>query len=242
MEEKCKDCYVPIGVWIFWGIVVAVLIIWLISRMRNGMAILNIVIQLLTAVAGAAAAIAAFRTVRVANESLNQVRADKNRELDLRKPNFVFTDGMIGLVEDDYNYFVAHFKNTGIHPAKNINAKLTLIEQNLKDDPELLLTTTVANEIASQYDFDFSFGDFKLKYMAEPYYVTFTVSYKDSFTNKSYSQVYFLKWVGIRDFESSQIIHVSKAESEKVAKRLSEYVASRKALSSKTTASVTKEI
>lgn len=214
--------YIAICIWI---LIFIVIVIAVLSRDQNRREPVALIVQTVSALATAAAALAAFMTVKLTAETFKQARADREKEIELRKPNIAFVQGSTATTRDGKYIFNAQFKNTGIHSARDIVSKGTFLSKKLDEGPELTFNDTIANEIPSQFPFDVYFSDLELKREEDGYYVTFLISYKDAITNKDYKKWFFLDcprpaFMGLGDLR-----HATQKEKEQIARHLIDWKA-----------------
>src|ERR1044071_1714044 len=120
-KQQCSQ-YIPIGVWVFWGLVAAVLLGWLATRYATLSNALSVLINLGASIGALAAAVATFKTVREMQVARRQDRAN-------RRPRFVFIEGEIGVttVEEQSDYLTIVCKQVGINPASTITATAAVV-------------------------------------------------------------------------------------------------------------------
>lgn len=195
-EDEPKEP-VPLGVWIFWSIVGAILIIIWILSIRDGDKVLDFIIKFVSAAAGVLAGVAAYLAVRLARDTRREERFN-------RRPYFSYIKGEMGKYndeeEDQYNDFIKIFiKQVGKNPAADLTATATIMMPlDTSDDfIPLVQIYRAVNDIAEGEEFKFAMYGFRLPSRGKHHYVVFDLEYFDAIYRRPLKQRIFLQWSGL---------------------------------------------
>jgi hypothetical protein len=188
---------VPLGVWIFWSIVGAILIIIWILSIRDGDKVLDFIVKFVSAAAGVLAGVAAYLAVRLARDTRREERFN-------RRPYFSYIKGEMGKYhdeeEDQYNdYIKIVAKQVGINPAADLTGTATIMMPlDTNDDfVPLVQIYRAVNDIAAGEEFQFAIYGFRLPSRGRHHYVVFDLVYFDAIYRTSFSQQIYLQWSGL---------------------------------------------
>lgn len=214
--------YVVVTIWLFIAMIVAIAVL---ARNPNHSKALELIVQLIAALGGAAAGIAGFLAVRAANNTLKQAREDRQAELEVRRPLFTALFGEMGLLytetgEND-DYIKIHFQNNGSHPAGDI--KVQVLGFDDKYTREFVFRRTEANDVASGHSFSFSESGLKIQHSDSTYCIYFHLEFTDRVTDKSYKQNFYYKWRKAPMFSRNDLIRLSIEEKENLDRVIAEY-------------------
>lgn len=222
MDDNEKPKWLPylvISIWLLIAMIVSIAV--LASNPNRGKA-LELIVQVITALSGAAAAIAAFLTVRVANETLKKAREDKEAEVESKRPKFRLMNDRMKLVTDfggdfsisPYYELLLTFKNIHPHPAIFVHLECKV----LQEDGKKLLDTTVSP--VREVDFDDTFEINKSLIVSDisddtVVFVRIRLTYTDGVTRKEYSQLMYRKFWGPYqddDRDGVELLEVDRSE------------------------------
>jgi hypothetical protein len=191
--------YVVITIWLLIAMVVGIAVL---ASNPNRSKALELIVQVITALSGAAAAIAAFLAVKIANKTQEQAREDKKAEVEAKQPKFrLIADYMQLLTQlggdtsiSPFYELKLTFKNIHAHPATDIR----LEGKMLQEDGKVLLD--FANSPVGEIDEDDTFEVKRSLYVHEIgdtfVFVRMRLTYLDGITRKECSQLIYRKFYG----------------------------------------------
>lgn len=198
-EEYNKQCseYIPIGVWIFWGLAGCVLLGWLATRYATVSNTLSVVINLGASIGALAAAYATFKTVR-------EMQAGRKEDRMYRRPRFVFVSGEIGLTTQAENsdYLSITCKQVGLNPAATVSATAAVVcFGDYGDVVTKAATLRPANSIGQDSELSFSMAGPWLLHPGEIHHVEFEIRYFDVFSREPLDIKMYFTWSGLEPDE-----------------------------------------
>lgn len=108
-------------------------------------------------------------------------------------------------------------ENIGIHPASDLSGKILIIDKNLKSEPQYVINFSVANEIPIKTPTPWYNDDLYLPVNVSPQYIVLAIKYNDPILNKSYQQMFFMKWGGVVNGQFyPDFVHTSNEEKQKI--------------------------
>lgn len=195
-EESQSPSHVPVGVWIFWIVIVLVALGWVFSRDTDGSKPVLLITQLIATVATAVSALAAMWAARLSYRSLMQTQADRKEEVLSRRPYFTFIEGRLGeQVGDEPSSFVESlFINVGVHPAGDITGHAVFITDLPYGYDVQVITYNPVGDVPSHQQFKFSMAGFDLPDTQDNWhYVVFILHYIDAVTKGQFEQIFYLQ-------------------------------------------------
>lgn len=221
MENPKNDfpSFIVIGIWVLIGLAI-IFSLFDASKLKN----VELYVQLVAVLVTIGTVYFAYRAVQVANEELNQGRADRKEELFFKRPYLSFLDGTMGnhpsKEEGVQSYINARFKNVGVNPAAEVEAKVNILNSDL--GVEYSFDTSLANDIPSGFEFQTNRGGFYLNAHQETdnFFIQITIQYTDAILNDTYTQRYYLKWVSHDGIGATALYQPLKWEREQVNKVL----------------------
>jgi hypothetical protein len=189
--------WMPYAVFIFWLLLALVIVILVLSSDPNRAKGIELVVQVITALGGAAAGVAGFLAVKAANDTLRQVRADRQSELEIHRPKFAALAGEMGVMYSDTgenaDYITLSFQNYGGHPAGDVRFQVLGFE-NEDLSLELVFQHSEANDIAPSNGFQFGRQGIDIKHRDATYYLCFQLNFTDRVTHKAYEDTFYYRW------------------------------------------------
>jgi hypothetical protein len=187
--------YVAIAIWLLIAMIVSIAIM---ASNPNRSKALELIVQVITAISGMAAAIAAFLAVRAANETLNQVRADRRAELELKRPVFVLQQGWVSIWQtetekDIQTYIGATFLNKGSNTASDVVTKTFILNEEL--GIEDVINQATANDVVSSTSFILAAFGVKITNYSAFHYANIWITFIDKITSKEYVQDFYYGWI-----------------------------------------------
>jgi hypothetical protein len=153
--------YVMISIWLVLTLIVVIVVL---SNNPNYAKALELIVQVVSALGGAAAGIAGFLAVKAARDTLAQARADRRAELELKRPQFSAFGGVMGTqyteTRENDDYINLQFVNEGGRPAKDVRVTAFLMDEQL--ETEQVIRHTEANNVSVNNSFLFSRRGIKL--------------------------------------------------------------------------------
>ena len=167
------------------------------------------------AVSTAIAAIAALLTVYLATTTWKE-------QIGSKRPYFTITEPGIKPLPQSPPYRIQiTMENIGVHPAYDLFGKIYIIDENLKGRPQFTFDFSVANEIPAETPTPWYNDSLQLPTNVPPQYVVFAIKYWDPVVNKSFAQVFFMKWDGVVNGQfHPDFVHVSIEEKQKIEDHL----------------------
>ena len=148
----------------------------------------------ITAISAAVAALAALFSIMI---TWSNVRKQDER----KRPYIKIAEPVPGIKQKTGEHpFTVDFtlENIGEHPAQDISCKQIMISSDFKNSPQIC-DVTIANEIPPGLSFWWSVPLDTIPMDFPVQYIVFMVKYNDSILNKSYSQAFYLKWLGAKE-------------------------------------------
>ena len=211
MDEKEQPKWLPYAVISIWLIVAVIVLIVVLSSNPTHSRSLELIVQVITALSGAAAAIAAFLAVQTANKTLAQAREDKAAEVEAQRPKFrLMLDHMqlITSLGGDFSISPFYeldliFKNIHAHPATNIRLECKVLQGNKK---LLDFVSQPVGEVDQDGTFEVKRDLFTGDIADGVAYVRIVLAYVDGITRKEHSQLLYRKFYGpYEDDDRTQI-------------------------------------
>ena len=170
---------------------------------------------IVAAISGAIAAIAALLTVYHA-------RIAWKEQIESNRPYFTIAKPGIKPLPQSPPYRIQiTMENIGVRPAYDLFGKIYIINKNLKDGPQFTFDFSVANEISVKTPTPWYNDSLQLPTNVPPQYVVFAIKYRDPVVNKSFAQVFFMKWDGVVNGQfHPDFVHVSIEEKQKIKDHL----------------------
>ena len=170
---------------------------------------------IVAAISGAVAAIAALLTVYHA-------RTTWKEQIESNRPYFtIMKPGIKSLPQSPPYRIQITMENIGVRPACDLVGKIYIIDKNLKSGPQFTFDFSVANEIPAKTPTPWYNDSLLLPKNVPPQYVVFAIKYRDPVVNKSFTQVFFMKWDGVVDGHFyPDFVHVSIEEKQKIKDHL----------------------
>jgi len=167
------------------------------------------------AISGAVAAIAALFTVYHARSSWKE-------QIESNRPYFTITEpGIKSLPQSPPYRIQITMENIGIRPAYDLIGKIFIIDKNLESEPRFTFDFSVANEIPPKTPTPWYNDTLRLPKNMPPQYIVFAIKYSDPVINKSFTQVFFMKWDGVvNGVFDPNFVHVSIEEKQKIKDHL----------------------
>lgn len=167
------------------------------------------------AISGAVAAIAALLTVYHARTAWKE-------QIGANRPYFTIANPGIKLLPQSPPYRIQiTMENIGVRPAYDLFGKIYIIDKNLKSDPQFTFDFSIANEIPHETPTPWYNDTLQLQTNVPPQYIVLAIKYKDPVVNKSFPQIFFMKWDGVTNGQAHpDFVHVSKAEKQKIGDHL----------------------
>ena len=170
---------------------------------------------IVAAVSAAIAAIAASVTVYHATITWKE-------QIESNRPYFTIAKPGIKPLPQSPPYRIQiTMENIGVRPAYDLFGKIYIINKNLKDGPQFTFDFSVANEISVKTPTPWYNDSLQLPTNVPPQYVVFAIKYRDPVVNKSFAQVFFMKWDGVVNGQfHPDFVHVSIEEKQKIKDHL----------------------
>ncbi|MBO8129934.1 MAG: hypothetical protein H0Z29_00265 [Candidatus Marinimicrobia bacterium] len=167
---------------------------------------------IVAAISGAIAAIAALLTVYHA-------RIAWKEQIGSNRPYFTIAEPGIKPLPQSPPYRIQiTMENIGGRPAYDLLGKIYIINKNLKSGPQFTFDFSVANEIPVKTPTPWYNDSLQLPTNVPPQYIIFAIKYRDPVIDRSFTQVFFMKWDGVINGQTHpDFVHVSKNEKEKIA-------------------------
>lgn len=194
---------VPMGVWVFWAIAGMLLLGFLASRFVTFSSALDTTIRVIAALGAAAAAWAAYLTVR-------ELRHERSEERFYRRPYFSFIEGEIGKALDDEaqygesEYIRIKCRQVGTNPATllTVTASILMPVDNGFVSP-VVVDFRPVNDVASGFDSELNRGGLFLADRTQHHYVVLELEYFDAIFNFRFNQTFYLQWNGLDPYNES---------------------------------------
>lgn len=171
----------------------------------------------ISALAGAVAAIAALVTVSRMRSGWREERASKRPYFQVSKP------GIKPLENSPPYRMMITFDNTGINPASDLKIKIILLDASLATQPEHNFDFSIANDIPPNNPTPWYTDSVILPNNLPAQYVVVAIKYHDPKLDSDFSQTFFMKWNGIDNgVTNPDFVHASVEEKDKVALYLQE--------------------
>lgn len=212
-----KPKWLPYVVIAIWLVIAAIVSISVLASNPNRSKTIELIVQLITALSGAAAATAAFLAVRAANQTLKQASEERQADIEAKRPKFILVRADLYLVTElagdtsisPYFDFLLRFKNIHAHPAINIRLECKILQGARK------LLDHVSQPVG-EIDYDNTFEitrEIPLRGMTEEVaFVRMVISYTDSVTRKEHSQLLYRKFYGPYEDDDRHPIYLQEVD------------------------------
>ncbi len=169
----------------------------------------------ITALAGAIAAIMAMLTVYHSRVSWQEERGSK-------RPFFVVEEPGIRVLAKSPPYRIqVTIKNIGIHPATEFEGRILILKSDLSGQPDVDINFSIANALPINSPNKWFRDDVQLPKNLPAQFVILAMKYKDPMINKVFNQIYFMKWKGIKENKTyPDFIHASREEAKTITNHL----------------------
>jgi len=170
-----------------------------------------------SAVAGAIAALAAMFTVYHSHVFWQDERESKRPYFIIEKP------GIKPLSKSPPFRIQINMENKGVHAAKDLEGKIFILKSDLSSKPEFTFSFSIANAIPSNSPTPWYNDSLILQKNLPPQYVVLAIKYWDEILNKSYNQIFFMTWHGVKDGSTHpDFVHTTKDEAYNIGQYLKE--------------------
>jgi hypothetical protein len=131
---------------------------------------------------------------------------------------------LVSLSQNKEIFFEFKFVNIGTNPASNLTSKTLVFDEHLIQKPIMIDEYNLVNDIPKNTVTSLLLNIENMekgrKSYINPYYVLISLNYTDGILHKSYSQILYLKWSGLKDGRPQLFIHVKASEKENIVKYL----------------------
>jgi len=191
--------YLVIAIWLLIAVIVGISVL---ASTPNRSKALELIVQVITALSGAAAAVAAFLAVKTANRTLEQAREDRKAEVEAQQSKFrLIADYMqlVTIIAGDGSISPFYelrltFKNIHRHPATDIRIEGKM----LQDDGKVLLefVKSPVGEIEEDDTFEVKRNVYVHQIDDTLVFVRMRLTYLDRITRRECSQLLYRKFYG----------------------------------------------
>jgi len=169
-----------------------------------------------SAISGAVAAIAAFRTVR-------QSRVSSQEQIRAHRPYFKISHPRITpnpkTTPPSFLYKVQlSIKNIGARPATKWIGQIHIINQDLKTPPEYKSVFSIATDVPPTGEHEWWKNDLFIQ-DGVPLYIVLAIQYTDPIVKETFSQIFWFQWLGGVE-DDPQLMHISVEAKEEISVKL----------------------
>ena len=143
-----------------------------------------------------------------------------NVQQETARPYFVLKESPKVDLGNDLS-FELKFTNVGMHPAVDLSSETIIFDERLIGKPihhdESAIVNEIPKDASSSLVMTISSEDiYPKQFNINAHYVVVALHYLDPILNKSYGQLIYMKWNGVREDKMQPTIHVKVEEKDKI--------------------------
>jgi len=176
---------------------------------------MNNMCSAVTAICAMIAVVFAFWSIRI---TIGDRRADRQG----RRPYFTISaPGIKELSESPPYRIQITFANEGFNPATGFEGEILFLDASLKEEPELVVELSIANDIPRNSSSQWFRDEFLPGSNMPKKYIVIRIDYFDPLLKEEFRQSFFMKWRGVKNrILKPDFTHITKSEKAKVEEYL----------------------